>query len=145
MKNPLYNVFQEIKMYIEKHEELNIDTYKIAEPVSIDVIDEWEEKNNVKLPEGYRNLLLLANGLNAKWCGEISSLEQIKMLNVPGYEGYYRIGSFTGGTFLIDKNGTVYENDEDFGREEISFEKILNDYIIYYLKDQLRENGFSVE
>lgn len=141
-KNPLFDTFQQIKDYLKKSEELEIDCYDdIAPPLSCEEIEEWERKNNVKLPEGYKNWLLLANGLNAKWCGVISSIEEIKELDIPGYEGYYRIGGRTAGMLLIDKNGNCYEDDEDFGRERIEFEKFLEDYVIYYLKDQIAANS----
>lgn len=139
MKNPLYDIYEEIKACMIRSEELNIDTYEIREPATVDMIDEWEKKNKVKLPEGYRNLLLLTNGLNAKWCGAIRSINGIKKLEIPGYEGYYQIGGFVSRNILIDKNGIVYDDDEDFGMEVIEFEKILTDDILYMLKDQLRD------
>lgn len=141
--NPLYEKYIKIKEYCEKIEELNIDCYKIFSPTTKEAIIEWETKNNVKLPEGYKNWLLLSNGLDVNHNGEIAGLEEIFKLEIPEYEGYYKIGSYIGdGSMLvIDKDGKFYKDDHCFGMEESSFEDFLENWIIEHLRDELLDNS----
>ncbi len=119
MSNPLYETFQKITAYCDKIEELNIDCYKTFPPTTPEAIAQWEATNNAKLPEGYKNWLLLSNGFRMNTTAEISSLEGIWEPEFPDYEGYYRIGEYIGdgSMLLIDKEGNFYEDDHCFGRK----------------------------
>lgn len=141
--NPLYEKFIRIKEYCEKIEELDSDWYKTFPPATKEDIVAWENKNNAKLPEGYKNWLLLSNGLDVNHNGEIAGLEEIFKFEIPEYEGYYKIGSYIGdGSMLIfDKEGKFYEDDHCFGRKESSFEDFLENWIIRHLRDEILDNS----
>lgn len=141
--NPLYDKFLQIKEYCDKIEDLNIDTYKIFPSATKESICQWESENNAKLPEGYKNWLLLSNGLDVKSNGEICGVEEIFELELPDYEGYYRIGAYIGdgSMLLIDKEGNFYKDDHCFGREKSDFEDFLEEWIIGHLRDEIEDNS----
>lgn len=141
--NPLYELFQQIKEYCDTIEEMNIEIDKLFSPTTQEAIDAWEIQNGAKLPEGYKNWLLLSNGFDMNQSVVLHGIEEITKLEIPGYEGFYSIGSYIGdGSMLLtDTEGNFYLDDEAFGKEESTFEGFLEKWVIRHLVDEIRDNS----
>ncbi len=141
--NPLYELFQQIKEYCDTIEEMNIEIDKLFPPTTQEAIDAWEIQNGAKLPEGYKNWLLLSNGFDMNQSVVLRGIEEIAKLEIPGYEGFYSIGSYIGdGSMLLtDTEGNFYLDDEAFGKEASTFEGFLEEWVIRHLVDEIRDNS----
>ena len=145
--NPLYELFCTISDYCDKIEEANYNLYKLFSPVSIADIENWESSHNAKLPEGYKNWIMLSNGFEMGSSANIFPLERIfkfpfpECLELDSSEDYYDIGDFIGdgSELLSDKNGNFYELDHYSGLEKTTFEKFLENWVIKCLENDLRE------
>lgn len=137
VNNPLIDIFKQICIYRDRIEELEIDWYELFKPASREKLDKWEEEHQASLPEGYKNFLLLSNGFDMKTTAEIYPIEQVTVLSIPDYEGYYAIGAYIGdGSMLLtDGKGKFYKGDYAFGIEESIFENFLETWVLDNLKD----------
>lgn len=139
-------LFDDIILLADIIEDNGIDTYKIQKGIEYEKIKEWEENNEVRLPEGYKEFIVLANGFSYG-STQILPLEKIDVIDVPEeFKGFYMIGSYIGDGSLIlsDKNGNFYYGDHAFGLEHVDFLKFLENDILRYMKDDLKDNNISI-
>lgn len=137
--NPMYNTYKQIIEYCEKIEDLGINTYKMYPATTQEKIDEWEYRNSAKLPEGYKNWLLLSNGFEFS-STEIYSIERICEYDYSDHEGCFIIGLYIGdGSMLLtDREGNFYEHDHGFHKEtRMLFEDFLQEWVIPQLKEEI--------
>ena len=139
-------LFDDIILLANMIEDNGIDTYRIQKGIEEEKIKEWEENNAVKLPVGYKEFIVLANGFSYGTT-QILPLERIDVIEVPEeFKGFYMIGSYIGDGSLIlsDKIGNFYYGDHAFGLECVDFLKFLEDDILRYMKDDLKDNNISI-
>lgn len=150
-KNLLYERFKKIADYCEQLEEANYDRYKLFEPALPENIEKWEKEHKAKLPDGYKNWLLLSNGFEMSNTANFLPIEKVgsrdaNLLPIEKVESradYYCIGFYIGdGSELItDSDGIFYELDHGFGLKETTFELFLDDWVIRHLEDNMAEAG----
>ncbi len=143
--NPLQDIFDEIIRMSDVLEENSIDFIKCKSGVSEETINEVENAFLINLPEDYKNILLLSNGLSYQGT-EIHPIELVRKVEIPNeleWNQYYIIGSYIGDGSLIlaDSKGGVYYGDHVNGIEKTTFMEFLNTWLIDSLKDDLAENG----
>lgn len=143
MPNPMKERFDKVCNYCNQLEDAGYDTYEIFPPVSNNEIVSWEEKNQVILPENLKQWLLLSDGFGEIQSVTLYGLEGICKYPDEEYEGYYIIGSYVGnGSFmLIDKDGGFYQLDHDFGLKKSTFEAFIDNEVIFWLEDGMKEMG----
>lgn len=145
-KNPMQDRFNKMCDYCNKLEAADYDTYKIYfPPKTKEEIQTWENENQITLPEGYKDWLLLSNGLYDVGGTNLYSLEEICMCPFPEYEGYYIIGSYIGdgSDVVTDKNGVFYELDYVYGLKQITFESFIDEWVIELLENGMVEAGLK--
>lgn len=139
-------IFDDIMLLADILEENGIDAFKIPKGIESEKITAWETQYGIRLPQGYKDFIVLANGFNYS-CSQILPLEGVKLIECPEeFKGYYMIGSYIGDGSLIltDKNGDFYYGDHAFGVKKADFLKFLVDDILYYMKDSLKENEIEI-
>lgn len=139
-------IFDDIVLLADVLEENAIDALGFPEGIEIEKIKEWEQGNAVKLPQGYKDFIVLANGFNYRGT-QILPLERIEQVEVPEkFKGCYMLGSFIGDGFLIlsDEQGNFYCGDHVFGVEKEDLYKFLNDNVLDYMIDDLKENDIEI-
>lgn len=141
-QNSMQERFDKICDYCNKLENADYDTYKIFPPISINKIESWEKQNQVMLPNGYKDWILLANGFEIE-SNVLYPLGNICRYPEKEYEDYFIIGSYIGdGSLLLtDKYGIFYELDHEFGLEESTMVAFLDEHVIRCLKDGMNEIG----
>ena len=139
--------FDYIVLLADTLDENGIDCFKFPKAVSDEQIKEWESTHNAKLPQGYKDFILLANGFDNHG-SEIYQLEQVIKLNEfpEEFKGYYAIGGYIGDGSLIlsDDNGEFYYGDHTFGLEKSTFEDFLDKWIIKEMEESLQDNGVEI-
>lgn len=139
-------IFEDMRVLADILEEYAIDTFKFPEGIEIKKIEEWEQRNNMKLPQGYKDFIVLANGFRYGTT-KILPLEKVEMVAIPdGFKGYYMIGSYIGDGSLVlsDEKGDFYYGDHAFGIKKVEFSKFLQDDILAYMKDEFKENDLEI-
>lgn len=142
--NPMQEMFDKMCDYCNKLEAANYDTYKIYfPPKTKEEIQTWEMENQITLPKGYKDWLLLSNGFDEIDGTQLYSLENICKHPFPEYGEYYIMGSYIGdGSFVVtDKNGVFYELDHVNGLEEITFEAFIARGVIETLENCMADAG----
>ncbi len=140
-------MFDDIVLIADLLDENDIDNYKFPKGISEEDIKNWEEENNVLLPDGYKSFLLLTNGFENHGT-EIYSLERItQLLDFPEeYKGYYAIGSYIGdgSLILVDNKGGFYLGDHVDGVNKSNFETFVEEWILNDMKDLLKDNDINL-
>jgi hypothetical protein len=84
-------------------------------PADMEAINEAQKAIPIQLPQSYKNLLLICNGLHSSGCMAIHEIEDMPARNAD-YEvatcmpGFFMIGDDGGGQgLLINEAGEVYE------------------------------------
>lgn len=144
--NPLYDTVKKIAQYCEILEDKNYDSYKLGAPVPAEEIAAWESANQVTLPDGHKQFLMLANGFDMNTHADFLPLAHICPCPDPEYADYFIVGHYIGdGSMLvIDHSGGFYELDHAYGLEKTTFEQFLERWIIDGLEDNLAEVGVRV-
>ncbi|MCM1287753.1 MAG: SMI1/KNR4 family protein [Clostridium sp.] len=146
-KNPMQELFDELLRMSDILDENGIDFVKHKAGTSGEHIDEIENTLLVCLPEDYKNLLRLSNGLSCHGT-EIYPIEHVRKIELPDnpeWNQYYSIGSYIGDGSLLfaDSKGGVYYGDHVTGIEETTFMEFLNTWLLDILEDDLAENGLG--
>lgn len=145
-KNPMQDRFNKMCDYCNRLEAADYDTYKIYfPPKTKEEIQTWEKEHQIMLPEGYKDWLLLSNGLYDVGGTNLYSLEEVCMCPFPEYEEYYIIGSYIGdgSNVVTDKNGVFYELDHVDGLKQITFESFIDEWVIELLENDMAEAGLK--
>jgi len=89
--------------------------FSLNPPASIDSIHEAQKNISLRLPEDYKNFLLICNGLHSSGNLAIHEIEDMPARNAD-YEvedylpGYFMIGDDSGGqAILINEAGEIFE------------------------------------
>lgn len=137
--NPLGELFTRIRACCDKIEELEIDCHKIFPPLDETDISEWENSHCVVLPEGYKNWLMLSNGLDVGTIAILNPLETVTEYSVKGYEGYFCVGSYIGdgSMLMIDGRRKFYRDDHVWGIKEEAFDHFMEDWVLEHLEDEI--------
>lgn len=142
----IQEMYEDIVVLADILEEKDIDTFKFPRGVEPEKIDEWENKNASKLPQGYKDFIVLVNGF--RLCGtEVFPLERISVVEVPvEFKGNYCIGTYIGdGSLLLsDERGNFYYGDHAFGIEEAEFSAFVENHILRYMKDAFKDNAIEI-
>lgn len=147
MNNPLYEKFQLISQYCEKLEEDGYDSYKLFAPVSIVDVENWENENQITLPEGLKNWYLLSNGFDMGCTVDIlplTSIVKCPFNDIEDLEEGFTVGHYIGdGSMLvIDRTGNFYEFDHGYNKcYQTSFEKFVDKWIVDNLEDCMADAG----
>lgn len=139
-------MYDDIVLIAEMLEDNYIDNFKFPKGTNEEAINNWEKKNNVLLPDGYKNFILLSNGF-VNHGAEIYSLDQITQLDFPDdFKGYYEIGSYIGdgSLILIDKTGNFYYGDHVYGIYKSTFEEFVKKWILEDMKESLEDNNIPL-
>ncbi len=142
-ENPMKDKFEEIIRIGDILDSNGISFVEQGEGTDRASIQEWENLNQITLPEDYKNFLLLADGLSYGMT-EIYPLKIVQKCELWD-DGYYAIGSFIGDGSLIlcDVNGGVYYADHVTGIEKTTFKDFIDEWIIRCMDDDLEDNGIS--
>lgn len=146
MMHSVKDIVEDIEVLAEMIEDNGIDTVKFYNGIDNSQIEEWEKNNDSKLPQGYKELLVLHNGFRYRFT-QILPLEAIQMADeTDQFPGYYIMGSYIGDGSLIlaDKCGVFYYGDHAFGIDEVDFEKFLEKDILRYMKEDLMDNDVEI-
>lgn len=148
--NQMKERFDKICNYCKQLEDADYDNYDIFPPLTNHEIADWEERNQVTLPESYKQWLLLCNGFDDIGNSRLYDLEGICKYEdfseeYPDEEdnNYYIVGSYIGdgSLVLIDKDGNFYLLDHAFGLEKSTFESFIDNEVIFYLEDAMKGEG----
>lgn len=134
--NPLADTLRTfVELCEEKAPEWGYDDIWIGEPVSADIIKQWEQENKIQLPESYLHFLAFANGFEFSSASErIGGLDEIILSNDYIEPDYMIIGSMIGdGTTLCLSKLTGEAYIEDHGKYRCmgDFHELL-DYVIEF-------------
>ncbi len=146
-ENPMRNTFEEIIRLNDILEENGINFVKRKDGTTKERINDVENTFLICLPEDYKNILLLSNGL--RYGGtEIYPIERVRetrLTDNPEVNKYYIIGEYIGdGSHIItDNKGVVYYLDHVRGIEETTFIEFINMWLIDIMKDDLADNGID--
>lgn len=146
-KNPMQDRFNKMCDYCNKLEAANYDTYKIFfSSKTKEEIQTWEHEHQITLPKGYKDWLLLSNGLYDVGGTNLYSLEDVCMCPFSEYGEYYIIGSYIGdgSDVVTDKNGVFYKLDHVDGLKQITFESFIDEWVIELLENDMAEAGLIV-
>lgn len=137
--NCMRELYDEIMNLGDIAEENGINIVKSKMPVDENSIVKWQNENGITLPEEYKALLLLSNGIKYGMTS-ICPIEQVKK-DRGQFDGYYVIGDFIGdgSLLLMDDDGKIYEGDHELGIKETEFKQFIESWIIDALKDDLKE------
>ncbi len=132
--NPLGKTLEEfVELCEAKAPEYGFDNIVVAQPASTEDITIWEEKNEIRLSESFKNFLIFANGFNFKGSSEyIFGLNQIIVSSDYIEPDYMIIGGIIGdGTTLCLSKITKEAYIEDHGEYTCygDFENLLQ-YVI---------------
>ena len=133
--------FEQIKGYCEVIEDADYASYRLYSPANAEDTAKWEADNSAKLPEGYKDWLLLSNGFEMGSAADILPLENVCAYPFEDHRGMFIIGHYIGdGSMLVcGKDGRFFELDHAFGLKEMTFERFLDDWVIDNLEDDLYE------
>lgn len=140
------DIVEDIELLAEMIEDNGIDTIKFHNGVDNSQIEEWERNNDSKLPQGYKEFIVLHNGFRYRFT-QLFPLEAIQMADeTEQFSGYYIMGSYIGdgSRILSDKNGDFYYGDHAFGISKVDFSKFLEDDILQYMKEDLMDNDIEL-
>ena len=144
--NPMQDLFGEIIRLGDILDENEIGSIKSKDGTTEEKINEVENTLLINLPEDYKNILLLSNGLRYQGT-EIYPVELVREIEVDESERnkYYVIGSYIGdGSHIVtDSKGNVYYLDHVTGMEKTTFSDFINQWLIDILKDELAYNGLD--
>lgn len=146
-KNPMQNIFEEIIRLSGILEENGINFVKRKTGTTEVRLNDAENELLLCLPEDYKNILLLSNGLTYGGT-EIYPIEQVRKTRLtdnPEVNKYYIIGAYIGdgSHIVIDNKGDVYYLDHVRGIEETTFIEFINTWLIDIMKDDLAENDID--
>jgi hypothetical protein len=121
--------------------------FQINPPATLDIIEEAQKKILFRLPESYKQFLLICNGLHSRGNLVIHEIQYMPTRN-KDYEvqdylpGYFMIGDDSGGqAILINSDGQIFE--VGMGTmDEITMEKSANsieELLIHYQGKTLNE------
>lgn len=139
-------IFEDMRVLADILEEYAIDTVKFPKGIEIEKIEEWEQRNNMKLPQEYKEFIILADGFRYGTT-QILPLDKVELVAVPDeFKGYYMLGSYVGDGSLVlsDEHGDFYYGDHAFGIKKAEFSKFLEDDILFYMKDAMKENALEI-
>lgn len=139
-------IVEDIELLAEMIEDNGIDTIKFNNGVDNSLLEEWERNNDSKLPQGYKEFIVLHNGFRYRFT-QLLPLEAIQMADeTEQFPGYYIMGSYIGDGSLIlsDKSGDFYYGDYAFGISKVDFSKFLEDDILQYMKEDLMDNDVEL-
>ena len=147
MENPMQNMFEEIIRLSDILEENGINFVKCKEGIKEERLKDAENELLLFLPEDYRNILLLSNGLTYGGT-EIYPIERVRKIELPDnpeMNKYYIIGAYIGdGSHIVtDNKGAVYYLDHVNGIEETTFIEFINTWLLDIMKDDLMDNGID--
>ena len=144
--NPMQDLFGEIIRLGDILDENEIGSIKSKDGTTEEKINEVENTLLINLPEDYKNILLLSNGLRYQGT-EIYPIELVREIETDESERnkYYVIGSYIGdgSHIVIDSKGNVYYFDHVTGMEKTTFSDFINQWLIDILKDELAYNGLD--
>lgn len=146
-KNPMQNIFEEIIRLSGILEENGINFVKCKTGTTEVRLNDVENELLLCLPEDYKNILLLSNGLTYGGT-EIYPIEQVRKTRLPDnpeVNKYYIIGAYIGdGSHIVtDNKGDVYYLDHVRGIEETTFIEFINTWLIDIMKDDLADNDID--
>ncbi len=146
-KNPMQNIFEEIIRLSGILEENGINFVKCKTGTTEVRLNDAENELLLCLPEDYKNILLLSNGLTYGGT-EIYPIEQVRKTRLPDnpeVNKYYIIGAYIGdGSHIVtDNKGDVYYLDHVRGIEETTFIEFINTWLIDIMKDDLADNDID--
>lgn len=146
-KNPMQNIFEEIIRLSGILEENGINFVKCKTGTTEVRLNDAENELLLCLPEDYKNILLLSNGLTYGGT-EIYPIEQVRKTRLPDnpeVNKYYIIGAYIGdGSHIVtDNKGGVYYLDHVRGIEETTFIEFINTWLIDIMKDDLADNDID--
>lgn len=139
-------IVEDIELLAEMIEDNGIDTVKFHNGLDNSQIEEWERNNDSKLPQGYKDFIVLHNGFRYRFT-QLLPLEAIQMVDeTEQFPGYYIMGSYIGdgSRILSDKSGDFYYGDHAFGISKVDFSKFLEDDILQYMKEDLMDNDIEI-
>lgn len=142
--NSMQEMYDKMCDYCKQLTDANYDTYKTNfSPKTLEEIQAWEEENQVTLPKGYKDWLMLSNGTDEIQGTHLLALEQICRCPFPEYEDYYILGSYIGdgSNVVTDKKGVFYELDHVDGLTEVAFETFVDRWILETLENCMAEAG----
>ena len=143
----MQNMFEEIIRLSDILEENGINFVKCKEGIKEERLKDAENELLLFLPEDYRNILLLSNGLTYGGT-EIYPIERVRKIELPDnpeMNKYYIIGAYIGdGSHIVtDNKGAVYYLDHVNGIEETTFIEFINTWLLDIMKDDLMDNGID--
>ena len=140
--NPLREKFGEIEEYCTRLAAVNYDRYKFYRPVSLTDIESWEQQHCAKLPEDYRNWLMLSDGFSCS-AEDFLPLAEICPCPEPDYADYFILGHYggDGSMLLTDKHGTFFKLDHSRGLTETTFETFLDKWVAMWLRNDMMDAG----
>ncbi len=107
----------------------------IGKPATDDEIVAWEQKNNITLPDNYKNFLRFADGIRLLGSEHISGLQQLNPNDKYLEDGYIHIGEMIGdGTVICmsKTNGRIYIADHGEYEDKGDFRSFL-EYFVDFL------------
>ena len=134
--NPFKEMYDELLKYREEKDE-DFSHIEIYEPLSKEEIAVWEKKNQIKLPEDYKNWLQLSNGASFgnKYIYSLEQVDPQELAIGPDNEkGYIVIADLSGASdilvfdpetaelFVLDDDGDIREGDFEIDIFEDGFE-----------------------
>lgn len=146
-ENPMQDMYDEIIRLSDILEENGINFVKCKEGTKEERLKDAENELRLYLPEDYRNILLLSNGLTYGGT-EIYPIERVRKIELPDnpeMNKYYIIGAYIGdGSHIVtDNKGAVYYLDHVNGIEETTFTEFINTWLMDIMKDDLMDNGID--
>lgn len=146
-ENPMQDMYDEIIRLSDILEENGINFVKCKEGTKEERLKDAENELLLYLPEDYRNILLLSNGLTYGGT-EIYPIERVRKIELPDnpeMNKYYIIGAYIGdGSHIVtDNKGAVYYLDHVNGIEETTFTEFINTWLMDIMKDDLMDNGID--